>query len=187
MWKSPFTDFGSLVQSLAFRFGFVHLLQSCTPIPPNLSKEQLTSWHDVLCLAGVSAETEGKFPAEKFWDPNLISFFTSLIASQKPPENMWDLHCDNRYSILSSGLLQHVLVLPSGTFLIPFHDSTRPWTLAVFSIVDVLHICRVQCKIEIQDAVTRYLIEHGFNFRTLLPLASILPTNYAAPIPSIPI
>ena len=187
VWKSPFTDLGSLVQSLAFRFGFVHPLQSCTPIPPNLSKDQLTSWRDVLRLAGVSAETEGKFPAEKFWDPNLISFFTSLIANQKPPENMWDLHRDNRYSILSSGLLQHVLVLQSDTFLIPFPDSTRPWTLAVFSAVDVLHICRVQREIKTQDAVARYLIKHGFNFRTLLPLASIPPTNYAPPIPLIPI
>ena len=81
VWKSRFTDFSSLVQSLAFCFGFVHPLQSCTPILPNLSKEQLTAWCDVLHLAGVSDENEGKYPAEKFWDLNLIFFLALLIAN----------------------------------------------------------------------------------------------------------
>jgi hypothetical protein len=187
VWKSPFTDLGGLVQSLAFRFGFVHPLQSRTTVPPILSNEQLTSWRDVLRLAGVSAENEGKYPAQEFWDQNLISFFASLIANQRPPENICDLHRDNRYSILSSELLQDVQVLQSGDFLIPFRDSTWPWTLAVSSIVDVLHICRVQREVKTHDAVARYLIQHGFNFRTLLPLPRIPSTKYVPPVSLIPI
>ena len=187
VWRPLFTDLSRLVQSLAFRFGFVHPLQSGTPIPLALSKEQLTLWRDILRLAGVSVENEGEYLTEKFWDPNLISFFASLIANQKPPETIWDLHHDNRDSILSSELLHHVLVLQSGEFLIPFRDSTRPWTLAVSSVIDMLHICRVQREVETHDAVVRYLINYGFNFHTLLPLACIPSTKYTPPISSIPI
>jgi len=140
----------------------------------------------VLLLPGLSAMIS-LLPSADCWRFRLNFHRTGSKSGSLCSENMWDLHHDNCYSILSSELLQDVLVLQSGNFLIPFCDSTWPWTLAVSSIVDVLHICCIQHKVKTYNAVARYLIKRGFNFHTFLPLQCIPSTKYVPPVSSIPI
>jgi len=51
-------------------------------IPSNLHEQQIKSWLDVLCLAGMTKETEMEYPAERFWNQNVISFFKALQGKQ---------------------------------------------------------------------------------------------------------
>jgi hypothetical protein len=181
-WNPPFPELNTPFKALALRFGFVHPLKFDPPIPSNLREQQKKSWLDVLRLAGVPRETETEYPAEQFWNQNILSFFEALQGKQRPSLTTWDLHHDNRNSIFSSELLSRV-EKQSNDFLFQFPGhSGLPWVLAVTNVVDMLHVCRVQQDLKTLFNVARYLIGSGFRFRTLSPLKHLPATPYKPPV-----
>jgi hypothetical protein len=181
-WNPPFPALNTPFKALALRFGFVYPLEFDPPIPSNLREQQIKSWLEVLRLAGVPKETETEYPAERFWNQNLVLFFEALQNKQRPSSKTWDLHRDNRNSIFSSEFLSQVKS-QSNNFIFQFPgSSTLPWVLAVTNVVDMLHVCRVQQDLKTLSSVARYLIGNGFRFRTLSPLKYLPSTPYKPPV-----
>ena len=185
-WRPPFPVLNNPVKFLSLRYGFTHPLTSSGRLPAHFTDAQKKSWTEILHLAGLSVETEKRFPVEAFFDQNLIAFFDALCSRQRPPRDQWDLDRDNRHSILFSDQLQNVFAGPSGGYRVIFSNSPFPWTLWLPNAVDVLHICRVQQELRNQHDTARYLVENGFRFRTLLRLESTPPTPTLLKLPVVP-
>lgn len=186
-WKPPFIELSNPFKALALRYGFVNHLTTSAQLPTHFTDPQLKSWRDILQLAGVSVETEKKFPAANFFDRDLIEFFETLKDGKRPRESQWDLHRGNREAIILSGLLRDVSYGPSNGYLVRFKDSLWAWTLWLSNPVDVMHLCRVDRELPRQDDLGTYLVENGFRFRTLSVMATIPASTHVAQEPRSPL
>ena len=186
-WEHPFPVLNSPIKSLSLRYGFIHPLTLSAQLPSRFTDAQKKSWTEILHLAGLSIETEKKFPIEAFFDQNLIAFFDALSTGRRPPRNQWDLDQDNRHSIFFLDALQNVFAGPAGGYTIHFSNPPLPWALWLSNAADVLHICRVHQELRNQYNTTRYLVENGFRFRTLLRLGSTpSPARAPSKLPVVP-
>jgi hypothetical protein len=186
-WRPFFLILNNPIKSLSLRYGFVHPLTASARLPLHFTNAQRKSWTDILHLAGLSVDTDKKFPIDSFFDPNLIAFIDALRIGRRPSGNQWDLDRDNRHSIHFSDQLRNVVVGPSGGYVIHFSNPHFPWNLWLSNAADVLHICRVQQELPSQYDIGIYLVENGFRFRTLVCLGSTPFLTASLKLPVLPV
>jgi len=163
----------NFVQILAHHYGFVPPLT--TPQNTATAVDQV-QWNRCMLAIGLRWVDGSNDPLTSHFDYTVLRFIQKIISADQPAQDEWDLHNDNRMSLVTTGHIDRVSCLNKDTFLFhfPLSSVSFQWKLALTNAVSILYVCRLCASLKLdQYNVARRLVEQGIAFRTLLPLQVI--------------
>jgi hypothetical protein len=163
----------NFVQILAHHYGFVPPLT--TPRTTAAAVDEV-QWNRCMLAIGLRQVDGGNDLLTSQFDYTVLRFIQKIMSAEKPAQDEWDLHNDNRMSLVTTGCINSVSCLNKDTFLFHFPPGSVSfqWKLALTNAVSILYVCRLYASLKLdQYNMARCLVEQGIAFRTLLPLRVI--------------
>jgi len=84
-WRPPFPVLNNTIKSLSLYYSFIHPLTPSRPLPARFTNMQKKSWIEILHLAGLSIETEKRFPVEAFFNQIWLHFLMCWVPGNSCP------------------------------------------------------------------------------------------------------